>query len=299
MNDENECFIKFKNTHKNNTLYILGNGPSLSETNLKVLKNKTTMAMNRISLIYKKYNDWRPTFYIFCSSNIFSPVWGKDWFKSVKENLENKNIISFVDKKTYNYCLMQKINMHQNIYVMNSISETKPDKNGNIINKCFSTNIVKRIDKSASTINVALQIAFHMGFRNIIFIGTDLGWKPDIGSNYDSNHFDKSYRAHIPDAYKANMQMRNMHDLAYSNFKKFKPQTKIYNASKKTLLDIYPIIDFDSFVNQSKIIFNHEMKNSADLYWKNLKQDNKLIVLFRRRIHNYINRIYKIIKKIF
>ena len=30
--------------------------------------------------------------------------------------------------------------------------------------------------------NLALQLAYHMGFKEIIFVGTDLGWTKDVGT---------------------------------------------------------------------------------------------------------------------
>ena len=55
-----------------------------------------------------------------------------------------------------------------------------------------------RIDKSGTTMNLALQLSYHMGFTEIIVVGADLGWSGDRGSKNDPNHFDKSYRADIP-----------------------------------------------------------------------------------------------------
>ena len=101
--------------------------------------------------------------------------------------------------------------------------------------------------------NLALQLAYHMGFKEIVFIGADLGWTKDIGTKNDPNHFDKNYRANISNPYKANQQMRNVHKLALSIFNKNKPHVKIYNASIKTVLDVYPIIQFNDYVKNNKI----------------------------------------------
>ena len=81
-----------------------------------------------------------------------------------------------------------------------------------------------------------------MGFKEIIFIGADLGWTKDVGTKNDPNHFDKNYRADISNPYKANQQMRNVQMFIYFNINK--PHVKIYNASIRTVLDVYPIIKF-------------------------------------------------------
>ena len=51
----NDCFKDFKDIHKGETIYIIGNGPSLSLTDLNLIKDSPSIAMNRISLIYKIY----------------------------------------------------------------------------------------------------------------------------------------------------------------------------------------------------------------------------------------------------
>ena len=62
-----------------------------------------------------------------------------------------------------------------------NVTETKPGLNGSINPNSFSRNIVERIDKSGTSINLALQLAYHMGFSEIVFLGTDLGWTKDLG----------------------------------------------------------------------------------------------------------------------
>ena len=95
----NHCFKDFKDIHKGETIYIIGNGPSLSATDLNLIKNSPSIAMNRISLIYEKYKSWRPKYYIFCSSNISNPIWGKDWAESVMKALSCKKTTSFIDNR--------------------------------------------------------------------------------------------------------------------------------------------------------------------------------------------------------
>ena len=65
-----KIFKDYKDKHKNERVFLLGNGPSLAETDLNLLKKENTIAMNRISMIYDKYKDWRPTYYFFCSSEV-------------------------------------------------------------------------------------------------------------------------------------------------------------------------------------------------------------------------------------
>jgi len=255
----NECFLPFKNKFENKRVFLIGNGPSLNSTNLDFLQNEYSIAMNRISLIYSQ-TKWRPTFYIFCSSNCQHQIWGKEWTRSIIESVSQPNTTSFIWKKYQNTIDPKK---QYSIKWIENMSEYKPDTQGNILEKCFSNNIESRIDKSATTMNVALQLANYMGFSEIYLLGCDLGWSTDQGYNKDPNHFVKNYNADIP-AYKVNKinyQMRNVHKLARANIDK---SVKMFNASIKTTLDVYPIINFDTLMTNNKLEFRtKEMDENA------------------------------------
>ena len=288
----NEVFNEYKDFHKDERVFLIGNGPSLAETDLNLLKNENTIAMNRISLMYNKYKEWRPTYYIYCSTNVNDKRWGNEWLSSVQSALTEKSTTSFVAS-----IFRERIDPQSKFNKVNwfsSLSETKPDSKGNIIPESFSTNIVNRIDKSGTTMNLALQLAYHMGFKEIIFVGTDLGWTKDVGTKNDPNHFDKNYRADISNPYKANQQMRNVHKLALSVFNKNKPHVKIYNASIRTVLDVYPIIEFYNYVKNNKIINRDEDNKKARLYWKNQVYIPPKFI-FIKKIFNQIKTILKLV----
>ena len=293
----NHCFKDFKDIHKGETMYIIGNGPSLSVTDLNLIKNSPSIAMNRISLIYEKYKSWRPKYYIFCSSNISNPIWGKDWAHSVMKALSCKKTTSFIDNRCKEFLSKNNFKLNNNIHVMNNLTERKPDKFGEINKESFSTEIVNSIDKSGSSINVALQIAYHMGAERIIFLGTDLGWVANSGRKIDANHFDKSYRANITDPIKANLQMRNVHILAKKIFEKNKPNVKIFNASKDTKLDIYPIINYESFVIDGEIKEDKLKFQKAKKYWVKMKKGNRYLIKFRNLNYRIKDKIHRLRNK--
>ena len=116
----------------------------------------------------------RPTYYLFCSSNISNPIWGEEWLISVINAVNEKRTISFIDQRCLNLLMKKEIKIHPNIKLIKKLSENKPNIYGDINPKSFSTNILESIDKSGSTINVALQIAYYMEPKEIIF--GDLGW---------------------------------------------------------------------------------------------------------------------------
>ena len=232
---QNSCLEKYKDKHIGETLFIVCNGPSLNQTDLNLIVGKPSIAMNRISLIYDKYPKWKPTYFIFCSSNIVNPIWGKDWLDSVAVSIMSAGVESFVDKRCIDELLKNNYQIPNNLNVLSSIKEHKPNQAGDLKHHSFSKDPTLWIDKSGSTVNVALQLAFLMNPKKIVLLGADLGWTADNGSKKDNNHFDKSYRAHIPDPVKTNFQMRCVHQLAQRAFASDKPEVKIYNASFLTI----------------------------------------------------------------
>ena len=61
--------------------------------------------------------------------------------------------------------------------------------------------------------------------------------------------------------------MRNVHSLAYKAFTSREKHVKLYNASKKTVLDVYPIIDFEDYILHDKITSRNEELEKAKLFW--------------------------------
>ena len=263
----NDVFKEYENKHKGERVYLIANGPSLANTDLNLLKNETTIAMNRVSLIYDKNPDWRPTYYLFSSTNVRHPSWGKAWTESVRASVKERKTTSFI-ASMFKPTIDPK-NKYPQIKWFNAMSENKPAPSGDILESCFSTDIISRIDKSATTMKIALQLSYYMGFNEIVLVGADLGWSGDRGSKSDPNHFDKSYRADIPPekVYKINNQMRNIHSLALKNFRENKRDVKFYNASLKTCLDVYPIIDYEKYILEGEVKVLEDMMETAKQFW--------------------------------
>lgn len=293
---KNLVFKDYKDKHKNERVFILGNGPSLNETDLNLLEKENTIAMNRISMIYDKYKYWRPTYYFFCSTEIKHKKYGAVWLSSVLSSIFEPSTTSFIASMFKEN--IDPNNNLKNIKWFHVLSETKPDDTGEIKEDSFSTNILDRIDKSGSTINCALQLAYYMGFSEIVLLGVDGGITGKVEATNDPNHFyNNNYEVVTSNQYRANQKLRNVHKLALSVFNKNKPNVKIYNASVRTVLDTYPIIKFYDYINNHKIVERPEDLEKAKLFWKNQiyiepKPDTLIIKIF-----NKIKKILKLILK--
>lgn len=287
---KNNVFESYKDKHLGERVFLIGNGPSLADTNLNLLKDENTIAMNRISMIYPKFKNWRPNYYLFSSTNVKDKTWGQEWLSSVKFAISEPKTKSFIASEFKKY--IDPNDEHMNVDWFDSMTENRPNERGEISTRSFSTDIIERIDKSGTSMNLALQLAYHMGFKEIVLIGADLGWTKDLGSKTDPNHFDKNYRASITNPHRANQQMRNVHKLALSIFKRNKPDVKIYNASIKSVLDTYPMIKFEEYVVNNEIIIRKSANEEAKTFWKNqIYQPPKpkpIIYRIIRKIKRYV-----------
>ncbi len=254
--------LKYRNIHKGERVFLIGNGPSLKRTNLDLIKEEYAIAMNRVSLIYP-FTAWRPTYYLYTADNINNKIWGEKWQRSVNEAVSHPETISFVWR-----IFADKIASNPNIVWLDSVTELDIAEEGT-----FSTNAAQWISKTGTSMNVAFQLAYFLGFEKVFLLGCDLNWKTTTGTHEDPNHFDSSYSARIPDGERERLRMRRTHNYAHRFFQE--AGKEVYNATRATLLDVYPLVDF---------------KNVAkDKQWRGHGGDERSlkIVLKRARIELY------------
>jgi len=235
-----------KGIGKGKRIFLVGNGPSLNDMNLDLLENEDSIAMNRIELIYPK-TKWRPTYYIFCSSNCGDSRWGKKWSKSVI-NASNETKTQPLIWDRYKSTIENKSEdkLPEDTIYLKSFSEN-PVGNDN----CFSTNAEERLDKSGTSMNVALQLAYYMEYDEVYIIGCDSNWKTATNTmntdEGDINHFHEDYHAHIGDGSREFWRMNTTHLTAAKHYKV--AGKKIYNAGYNSAINAYEKINYESLFN--------------------------------------------------
>jgi len=274
----NRELARFKDKHKGKRMFIIGNGPSLNQTDLGLLCDDISFGMNRISLIYPT-TTWRPTYYIYCSTNVMSKFWGKAWIKDVCEASQEKQTTCFIWRR-FQSVLQYYGRLSNDVVWLDSMTE-----NGVGSGKTFSVDIVQSIDKSGSTMIVPFQIAAYMGISQIFILGSDLGWKKAVKQKVDPNHFDSTYIAGINNGAWWDAHMRKTHLDAYESMKKL--EIEVYNASISTLLDVYPLVDYE------EVARNPDWQgNGRDSESKNIQEKRKRIADYWKQ-NKYIDRYRK------
>jgi len=160
---------KFKNKHSGDRIFIIGNGPSLSETPLNKLTSEYTIATNLISKIYHQ-TEWRPTYYSYTKDlNEYHKTYVKEAIQSDSIcilNSEHKK--EFTSCRDINYVDVDRIN-DSRIECLNN------PEFPNSAREYWSDDISKCIFQYNTSLYSLFQIANYMGFDKIYLIGCDLG----------------------------------------------------------------------------------------------------------------------------
>lgn len=216
----------YRDLHRGRRAFILGNGPSLARTDLAPLRHEVTFGLNRIYLNFPAMG-YSTTYFVAvntlvieqCAPEIASLsmprflTWrGRRWF-------ERDSGILFLDT-----------------------DYTGPET--------FSGDITGRVFEGSTVTFVALQIAFFMGFEEVILVGVDHSFTasgpPNVTvvsqaedpDHFSPEYFGKGFRWQLPDL--------------EASERAFRLARQAYESSGRSVLDatlggkltVFPKVDF-------------------------------------------------------
>ncbi|PLX70669.1 MAG: hypothetical protein C0602_03930 [Denitrovibrio sp.] len=225
--------VSYKNKHKGERCFIIGNGPSLQMDDLDKIAGELCFASNKIYLAFES-TIWRPTY--LCVEDLLVSKQNSDILNEI-------SIPKFLEKETLKYLDGSEA----------SIYEFKHDSD----NKNFSRDITHGMVLGYSIVCSQIQMAYYMGFSEIYLLGVDFSFtfSPDekgtIFNNIkyyehdnNNNHFSENYREKGEIWTHPNLDAQyEFYDYVQNNV--VSDSFKIYNASRKTKLDVFPLVDFD------------------------------------------------------
>ena len=165
---------QFYNKHQGQRCFIIGNGPSLKKMDLSPLRHEYTFGLNRIYLLFPELGF--TTTYHVCVNRLVIEQFGSDM-----QNLATTKFINWTGRKW--------VSAAPDLMFIHTVPHSK-----------FFTDISKRVGEGATVTYVAMQIAYYMGFEQVILIGVDHSFatkgKPHttvVSLGDDPNHFDPRY----------------------------------------------------------------------------------------------------------
>lgn len=164
-----------KDRHRGERCFIIGNGPSLKKTDLSLLRDEFTFGLNRIYLLFDQLG-FSTKYYVSINRLVLE---------------------QFADEIASNVPC-PKFTSWENRDLVGTIPEMHFFYRHNRAN--FHRDITEGVWGGATVTYVAMQIAFHMGFEQVILIGVDHSFatkgrphKTVISDGGDPNHFDPKY----------------------------------------------------------------------------------------------------------
>lgn len=215
----------YKDVHHGERCFIIGNGPSLKQTDLSLLRGEYTFGMNRIYLLFPQLG-FSTTYFLSVNNLVI---------EQCADEIRALPIPKFLSWRARHHFPPTE----DTIYLYSTYTSPK-----------FAGDARGRLWEGATVTYMALQLAFHMGFEQVILIGVDHNFttkgKPNttvISQGDDQNHFHNSYfgkgfRWQLPDL--------------ETSERAYRMAREAYNRSGRQVLDatiggklaVFPKVDF-------------------------------------------------------
>lgn len=217
----NRAYIKqFEDLHAGRRCVIIGNGPSLKHTDLSLLQNEFTFGLNRIYLLFDELG-FETTYHVVVNKLVVEQC--AEDFRRIKAPLftttANRKFLSGADNIAY-------------------LSR--------LVGPRFSSDASRGIWEGATVTYAAMQLAYYMGFTQVVLVGVDHRFAvagtpnqvvesagPDA-SHFDPRYFAKGFRWQLPDLERSELAYR----LARRAFEK--DGRSIIDATVDGALTVFP-----------------------------------------------------------
>ena len=211
--------------------FIVGNGKSLNQTNLNLMKGEVSFGVNGIAGIYP-YTDWRPTHYVRAEEastgadptaynldmkihrDLGCEIWANEYFLRGTEDIHESGLYRQIRSCAH--------------YAMHFNDPDTPHLYH-----------LPRLCTFGSSVNVAIQIA--LGIKNVdevYLVGCDMGYKDG-----EVNHFSKEYTSSVGEMRDARLNELDIlaaHMVCARTF-----PNRIFNATIGGSLEVYERVDFE------------------------------------------------------
>jgi hypothetical protein len=222
-----KALSSLKDQHQGKRCFILGNGPSLRQTDLTRLRGEYTFGLNRIYLLFPELGF--PTTYLVTVNPLVIDQCAPE-------------LAAVPSLKFFPWTSRRHIfSAAETVYIRTHCA--KPH---------FSTHADQSIWSGATVTFVAMQLAYHMGFSEVILLGVDHSFttqgKPhtavvsegDDPDHFAPNYFGKGFKWQLPDLETSEIA----YQMAGQAFEA--DGRKITDATLGGKLTIFPKVDYES-----------------------------------------------------
>lgn len=226
----------WKDRFRGQKAVIMCNGPSLNKVNFDELaaSGVFTFGLNKINLLFNK-TDLKPSVIVAVNPHV------------IEQNAEFYNtthIPLFLDSVGRKW-----VRFHRNTFFLHSSGST-----GKFARDCSIS-----VNQGYTVTYVAMQLSFHMGFKEVALVGCDHTFatkgaanKTVIAGREDRNHFDPNYfpegvKWHLPDLTASEWH----YEIARDTFARH--GRKIINCTEGGRLEVFEIKKLHEFLNANRV----------------------------------------------
>ncbi len=222
-----------KDRHRGQRCFIIGNGPSLKHTDLTRLKGEFTFGMNRIYLLFPELG-FTTTYYLSVNNLVIEQCAAEILALPVPKFVSWRS-------RPYFQNFLEEGQLPPLIFLHTTYA-----------GPTFARDARGRLWEGATVTYVALQLAYHMGFEQVILIGVDHNFttqgKPnstvvsqgDDPDHFHASYFGKGFRWQLPDLETSERAYR-MARHAYEQAGR-----QVVDATLGGHLTVFPKVDYDS-----------------------------------------------------
>ena len=228
-----------KDIHRGQRGFIIGNGPSLRQTDLTKLRGEYTFGMNRIYILFPELG-FTTTYFLSINDLVIEQCAGE--------------IMALPMPKFLTWRSHRFFKSHQPSAISHQPSSFIPPTflYTTYTGPKFARNAAGRLWEGATVTYVALQLAFHMGFERVILIGVDHSFvskgeanktitsQGDDPNHFAPNYFGKGFRWQLPDLDTSERAYR-MAKVAYEA-----DGRQVLDATVNGKLTVFPKVDYNS-----------------------------------------------------
>lgn len=219
----------YKDRHSGERCFIIGNGPSLNDTDLNHLEGEICFSMNRGYLLFDRIGE--PTKYYLSVNRTVIRQWPDE-------------IASLPCEKFIPWGTRHWLPQRSDIVLLGGPVKDEPPR--------FSRDIRFDFWGGSTVTYVAMQLAFYMGFEKVYLVGVDHRFTAQgdphqlvVAEGPDQNHFSPDY---FGTGVEWNLPDLKSSELAYMLARLYYQRAgrKIIDATVNGALDIFPKVDFAS-----------------------------------------------------
>jgi hypothetical protein len=222
----------WRNKYAGQRCFVVGNGPSLKQTDLSKLADEFTFGMNRIYLAFDQFD-----FKTSCLVSVNDLV-----LEQCHQDIRSLGLPKFVTWRARKY-----FDAGQDMFFLDT-DYTLPEN--------FNGDATGRLFEGFTVTYVCLQLAYFMGFSEVVLIGVDHNFvtkgpanapvtsQGEDPNHFASNYFGKGFRWQLPDLEGSERAFR-MAKAAYES-----DGRRIVDATVGGKLRVFPKADYSSLFDE-------------------------------------------------